>query len=93
MHGGFFVLAPTAPSRIPPGTLPEQRIRSAERVTAMERILRESERKHVTGIGRVVWWRLERAGRVPRRVQISARAVGWLESEIQTWLKERAEAR
>jgi prophage regulatory protein len=59
----------------------------------MERILRESERKHVTGICRVVWWRLERSGKVPRRVQISSRAVGWLESEIQAWMRARAEAR
>ena len=59
----------------------------------MERIIREPERRLISGIPRAVWWRLEREGKVPRRVQISKRAVGWLESEIEAWLRERAEAR
>jgi prophage regulatory protein len=27
----------------------------------------------------------------PRPVQLGARAVGWLESEIETWIEERVE--
>jgi prophage regulatory protein len=59
----------------------------------MERIIREAERRHISGIPRAVWWRLEREGKVPRRVQISKRAVGWLESEMESWLREKAGAR
>ena len=58
-----------------------------------ERILREPERKYVTGVPRVVWWRLERIGKVPKRVLISTRAVGWFESEILAWMRDRGTAR
>lgn len=37
--------------------------------------------------------RLEKEGAFPRRVQISAKRVAWLESEIRGWIKARAEKR
>ncbi len=33
--------------------------------------------------------RLEAAGKFPKRVQLGPSRVGWLESEIDDWLKER----
>lgn len=37
--------------------------------------------------------RLIAAGKFPQKVHISAGRVGWLESEIEAWIKERADAR
>jgi len=34
-------------------------------------------------------WRLEKAGRFPKRVQVSAARVAWLESEIDAHLAAR----
>lgn len=35
-------------------------------------------------------WRLEKAGRFPRRVQISEGRVGWYADEIAAWQEQRA---
>ena len=37
--------------------------------------------------------RLEKAGKFPRRMRIGARRVGWLLSEIEAWVGERAALR
>ena len=37
--------------------------------------------------------RLEAKGLFPKRVRISARRIGWVESEIDEWLKSKADAR
>ena len=31
-------------------------------------------------------WRLERAGRFPRRIKLGLNRVGWLSSEINDWI-------
>ncbi len=55
-----------------------------------DRFLRESEVRRITGLSRTTRWRLERHGDFPRRRQISANAVAWLESEIRQWQVEKA---
>lgn len=42
----------------------------------------------MTGLSRTACWRLERTGQFPRKRQLSAGAVGWLESEILAWMNE-----
>ena len=42
----------------------------------MDRVLRFPEVKRLTGLSRTTIWEQERAGRFPRHIQISARAVG-----------------
>ncbi|WP_171177841.1 AlpA family transcriptional regulator [Ruegeria sp. HKCCD8929] len=37
--------------------------------------------------------RLEKAGQFPKRVQLGSNRVGWVESEVLDWLKERILAR
>jgi prophage regulatory protein len=37
--------------------------------------------------------RLERAGKFPQRVQLSPNRVGWLATEIEAWIEQRAAAR
>jgi prophage regulatory protein len=37
--------------------------------------------------------RLEKAGKFPRRIQIGARRVGWLYTEIESWVTAKVEGR
>ena len=37
--------------------------------------------------------RLEKAGVFPKRVRLGPKRIGWLASEIEDWIFERAEAR
>jgi prophage regulatory protein len=54
------------------------------------RLLRRAEMLRRTGLGRTTQWNLERAGFFPARVVIGQRIVGWLESDVDAWLRERA---
>ena len=36
-----------------------------------ERIVREPERRSLTGVGRTKWWEMEREGECPKRVEIA----------------------
>lgn len=42
---------------------------------------------------KVQLWRLERAGKFPQRVRLSAQRVAWIESEIDQWIAARIAAR
>jgi prophage regulatory protein len=42
------------------------------------------------GLCRSMIYRLESEGRFPRRIKLGLRAVGWIESEIDAWIRERA---
>lgn len=54
-------------------------------------ILRLPQVCKVTGLGRSMIYQLESARRFPCRVRIGARAVGWVEAEVQLWLARRVE--
>lgn len=58
-----------------------------------DRLVFEDERKELTGFSRGYWWKLEKQRLVPQRVRVGQRKIGWLNSELQAWLKERAAAR
>jgi len=53
------------------------------------RFLRESQIFELTGLSKTTRWRLERAGKFPKKRQLSPNAVGWIEAEIQVWLNSR----
>jgi predicted DNA-binding transcriptional regulator AlpA len=55
-----------------------------------EAIVREPECRALTGLSRPTRWRLERAGLFPKKRQLSPGCKGWLRSEIQAWIAERA---
>jgi prophage regulatory protein len=57
-----------------------------------DRVIREAECRQITGLSRTRRYELEQQGNFPRRLQLSARAVGWRLSEIQGWLASRAPA-
>ena len=52
-------------------------------------ILRLPQVCRMTGLGRSMIYQLEAENRFPCRVRIGARAVGWVESEVQGWLSAR----
>lgn len=61
--------------------------------TAPLRVLRRPEVRARTGLSDTRIDELEALGRFPRRVQLSARAVAWVECEIQGWLHSLIAAR
>ena len=54
-------------------------------------VLRLPQVCKVTGLCRSMIYQLETQERFPRRIQISNRAVGWVEGEVQEWLARRIE--
>ena len=55
-----------------------------------DRIVFEPERALITGYCRNWWWKFEQEGSVPKRIKLGPKRVGWLLSELQAWLRERA---
>lgn len=46
-----------------------------------------------TGLTRSMAYALVKDGKFPHPVPLGARAVGWLESEVDSWIAERVSAR
>ena len=59
----------------------------------IERILRRLEVQSCTGFSRTGLYDAVAAGRFPRPVQLSARAVGWRESEVSAWIESRQQTK
>lgn len=59
----------------------------------LDRFIGEPERREITGYSRGHWFRLERDGKVPQRVKLGARKVGWRLSEIMRWMEARTAER
>lgn len=56
----------------------------------VNRIVREQERRAITGLSRSQCMRLEREGLFPRRRKLGKNSVGWILSELETWITSRA---
>ena len=56
------------------------------------KILRVDEVTERIGVCRGTLWRWEKLGLFPKKIQIGRRAMGWLEEDIDNWLKEKKEA-
>ena len=71
--------------------------RSTAKMTPQEvrrrRIVRERERRDITGIGPTTAWRLEALGQFPRRVRLTSKSVGWYEDELLEWVESRGASR
>jgi prophage regulatory protein len=57
-----------------------------------ERFLRLAEVTHTTGLSRAHIYALAADGEFPKPIKISARASGWLESEVQSFMAARVAA-
>ncbi len=55
-------------------------------------IVREAQCREKTGLSRAQRWKMERMGQFPRRVPLVPGGAhhGWLLSEIEHWIHERA---
>lgn len=57
------------------------------------KIIRLNEVKESTGLGRASIYAYMAEDRFPKPVPIGDRAVGWIDSEIQSWIEEKIELR
>ena len=57
----------------------------------MEKVLRIKDVIETTGLSRSSIYELQSEEQFPRSVKLCRGAVGWLASEIQGWIAERAE--
>jgi predicted DNA-binding transcriptional regulator AlpA len=55
----------------------------------LDRIIREPERRKVTGVSRATWWRWERKDLVPKRRAIGPNVTGWSARELAQWMESR----
>jgi prophage regulatory protein len=55
-------------------------------------IILEPECARLTRLSRATRARAEKAGRFPRRIQLSPRRVGWRRADILNWIEERVRA-
>ena len=54
-----------------------------------ERMVRERERREITGLCRTTTYELEKRGTATRRVELTGGRVGWRHSELEAWIKNR----
>ncbi|MDZ4194265.1 MAG: AlpA family transcriptional regulator [Pseudomonas sp.] len=57
------------------------------------RIVRLKEVSNVTGLARSTIYKYVSEGNFPKPVPLGDRCVGWLESEVQAWIRARVEER
>jgi prophage regulatory protein len=57
-----------------------------------ERIIRKTEILNMLGLSDSTVWRMERAGKFPKRIRIG-KSCGWFESEILAYLADLGAAR
>ncbi|MFA7596936.1 MAG: AlpA family transcriptional regulator [Novosphingobium sp.] len=55
-------------------------------------ILRRPEVERRTGLARSTIYAAMAAGKFPAPIKLSARSVGWLESDVREWLEARVAA-
>jgi prophage regulatory protein len=67
----------TTPRRAPAGTI---------------QVLRLPQVCKMTGLCRSSIYQMEAEKRFPRRIKIGERSVGWIESEVQSWLRQGIES-
>lgn len=61
-----------------------------------ERIIREEERRRITGVPRTTWHRLRTKGLTPEPVKVvgeDSPAIGYRLSDLQDWIQSRKTAK
>lgn len=54
-------------------------------------IIRPAELSRRLGVSAQTIYRMEKRGEIPKRIKISKRAAGWLESDIREFLESKRE--
>jgi prophage regulatory protein len=68
----------------------EQVAGPTSRHEVLDRFMRRSEVLKIAGFSATTLWREVRRGRFPPPMSTSRGRVGWLESRVNSWLRERA---
>jgi prophage regulatory protein len=71
----------------------ERFIEMAIQTHPSETVLRLPGVKGISGLGRSSIYAGVKAGTFPAPIKLGDRAIGWLDSEVQTWVKSRAASR
>ena len=58
-----------------------------------QRVIRKPELFSKLSLSDATIWRLERAGKFPKRIQLGGNSVGWFLSEIEDWLDQKGQER
>ena len=58
-----------------------------------QRIIRKPELFARVGLSDATIWRMEKAGKFPRRVRLGGNSVGWIDDEIQGWFNDKLNER
>lgn len=53
-------------------------------------VMRFPEVRELVGVCRATLWYWEEKGRFPRRIKLGPNSVGWIRSEVEQWLADRA---
>lgn len=61
----------------------------AKKAQAAPKFIRLATVLQMTGLSRSSIYRLEAAGRFPRRAQLGVRAVAWRPEDVDSWVKSR----
>ena len=64
-----------------------------EKIFVSEKILRKPDIREQVKLSYATVYRLEREGKFPQRIQLGGNSVGWIESEVQGWIKQKASER
>ena len=62
-------------------------------IEQVSRIIRKPELMGIIGLSDVTIWRLEKAGKFPKRIRLGGNSTGWLASEVQAWIDMKAAER
>ena len=74
-------------SFVPPSD--EQRAQLLMRSGQCERLVREPDRRVITGVSRTQWWTLERKKVAPDKVRLGGNSVAWRLSDLLAWIDQR----
>lgn len=58
-----------------------------------ERIIRKPELLAKVALSDPTIYRLEKAGRFPKRLRLGGNSCGWLSSEVDAWIQRKAQER
>lgn len=58
-----------------------------------QRVIRKPELFSKLSLSDATIWRLERAGKFPKRIQLGGNSVGWFANEIEDWLEQKSQDR
>lgn len=62
-------------------------------ISVAKRIIRKRELLQLLGLSDPTIYRMEKAGKFPQRLRLGGNSCGWLQSEVDGWISERAAAR